>query len=68
MICAFEVGDLVRDKLNRSDSYGLGVILSGPRLEADTLEDELVGRHVYDVYFTRFERTITFNGDYLEKV
>ena len=22
----------------------------------------------YDVYFTKFERTITFHGDYLEKV
>jgi hypothetical protein len=65
----FDVGDLVRDKLNLgNESYGLGVILSEPRPEANTLEDELVGVCVYDVYFTKFERTITFHGDYLEKV
>ena len=65
----FEVGDLVRDKLNlKEESYGLGVVLSGPRAETATLEDELSGRQVYDVYFNKFERTIAFHGDYLEKV
>ena len=75
----FEVGDLVRDKLNTDDNaYGLGVVVS-------TESTGLIGEEVralagsmpadvdipgkrYDVYFNKFERTITFHGDYLEKV
>ena len=77
----FEVGDLVRDMLNKDDrAYGLGVVVS---TESTGLVGEiaaLAARDVYspadpdipgkryDVYFTKFERTITFHGDYLEKV
>jgi hypothetical protein len=78
---SFTVGDLVRDVLNNGDgSYGLGVIVtvdsvgligevaetagSGARIPAD---QDIPGTR-YDVYFTKFERTITFHGDYLEKV
>ena len=73
----FLVGDLVRDKLNEGDgSYGLGVVV---RTEKEGLSDhkwlympvgqdqELPGKR-YDVYFNKFERTVTFHGDYLEKV
>jgi hypothetical protein len=77
----FDVGDLVRDVLNNGDgSYGLGVIVtadsenrcvqdpeaagSGARIPAD---QDIPGKR-YDVYFNKFERTITFHGDYLEKV
>ena len=73
----FLVGDLVRDKLNEGDgSYGLGVIV---RTEEEGLSDkkwlympvgqdqDLPGKR-YEVYFNKFERTITFHGDYLEKV
>ena len=74
---ALKVGDLVRDKLNEGDtSYGLGVVV---RTEKEGLSDnkwlympvgqdqELPGKR-YDVYFNKFERTIAFHGDYLEKV
>ena len=78
------MGDLVRDKLNIDDrAYGLGVVVStestGLIGEVAALHRES-GRDVYspadadipgkryDVYFTKFERTITFHGDYLEKV
>ena len=73
----FKVGDLVRDKLNEGDtSYGLGVIV---RTEEEGLSDNKwlympVGQDQkrpgkrYDVYFNKFERTIAFHGDYLEKV
>jgi hypothetical protein len=74
----FEVGDLVRDKLNKgADSYGLGVIVA---VDTKTLlgeiavedfpkyaDQDIPGKR-YDVYFNKFERTITFHGDYLEKV
>ena len=81
----FEVGDLVRDKLNMGDeSYGLGVIvktestgLIGEQAahrepntgwtEATESDPDIPGKR-YDVYFNKFERTITFHGDYLEKV
>ena len=71
----FEVGDLVRDRLNKGPgNYGLGVIVStdpGPSLEerwdrTDGLEAR-AGKK-YAVYFNKFERTITFHGDYLERV
>ena len=77
MRLALEVGDLVRDKLNEgAGSYGLGVVV---RTEKEGLSDhkwlympvgqdqELPGKR-YDVYFNKFERTVTFHGDYLEKV
>ena len=77
----FKVGDLVRDKLNTGgESYGLGIIVkSGTRtLLGETPEEDcskyyadqdqdIPGKR-YDVYFNKFERTITFHGDYLEKV
>ena len=77
---SFEVGDLVRDKLNKdSESYGLGVVVStGVLLEPEIralrkerayadADLDIPGKR-YDVYFNKFERTITFHGDYLEKV
>ena len=77
---AFKVGDLVRDKLNNGDgSYGLGVVVSTDstgligeevralRKEATYADQDIPGKR-YDVYFNKFERTITFHGDYLEKV
>jgi len=74
----FLVGDLVRDKLNEGDtSYGLGVVVatdSRGHLGEIAVEDypkyddrDIPGKR-YDVYFNKFERTITFHGDYLEKV
>jgi len=72
-----EVGDLVRDKLNNgSESYGLGVVVSSGIALAPEVSKihgkeytaaEIPGKR-YDVYFTKFEKTITFHGDYLEKV
>ena len=78
----FEVGDLVRDKLNMGDqSYGLGVVVkiesmgligeAAPNGEPNTgwteADPDIPGKR-YDVYFNKFERTITFHGDYLERV
>jgi|TARA_E500000305_G_C3805401_1_gene135991 hypothetical protein len=80
----FEVGDLVRDKLNMGDqSYGLGVVVKTESTgligevarngepntgwtEAEA-DPDIPGKR-YDVYFNKFERTITFHGDYLERV
>ena len=59
-----KVGDLVRDKLNQIDnSYGIGVVVEDvqPKLNNDH------GKK-YAVYFTKFGKTITFHGDYLERV
>ena len=77
----FEVGDLVRDKLNDGDgAYGLGVVVATDShgllgemvmTEEDEVQHfadvDIPGKR-YDVYFNKFERTITFHGDYLEKV
>ena len=73
-----EVGDLVRDNLNKGPgNYGLGIVV---QVDVPTLLDEKFLAHSslpadpdipgkrYDVYFNKFERTITFHGDYLEKV
>ena len=70
----FEIGDLVRDRLNcGTGAYGLGVVVG---LDKSTLLEEdypkgvdydITGKR-YDVYFNKFERIITFHGDYLEKV
>jgi hypothetical protein len=73
----FEIGDLVKDALNEGvGAYGLGIIVA---TESTGLTGEMWGRSEgnadrdvpgkrYDVYFTQFARTITFHGDYLEKV
>ena len=75
----FKVGDLVRDKLNKGEgAYGLGVVVAvestGLIGEVSSLSDkytyadaDIPGKR-YDVYFNKFEKTITFHGDYLEKV
>ncbi len=72
-----EVGDLVRDKLNTTrGNYGIGVViateasgLTGEKIvERSSSGEQVLGGKRYDVYFTKFERTITFHGDYLEKV
>ena len=70
----FKVGDLVRDKLNQTDnSYGIGVVVDddipptiGERW--DRLQMSGPAQKKYDVYFSKFGRTITFHGDYLERV
>ena len=70
----FKVGDLVRDKLNQTDnSYGIGVVVDddlpptvGERW--DRLQVSEPAQKKYDVYFSKFGRTITFHGDYLERV
>jgi len=73
-----EVGDLVRDTLNAGNgNYGLGVVVAvdtttllGEHPEEDYpkyADQDIAGKR-YDVYFNKFETTITFHGDYLEKV
>lgn len=74
----FKVGDLVRDTLNKDDhSYGLGVVVAvdshsllgeAPEEDYPKFADQDIPGKRYDVYFNKFERTITFHGDYLEKV
>jgi hypothetical protein len=76
-----EVGDLVRDKLNTKDvNYGLGIVVSIESREQYLTRLEKEGRSQigdyqtiksgkkYAVYFTQFQRTITFHGDYLERI
>jgi hypothetical protein len=74
---SFEVGDLVRDTLNEGvNTYGLGVVVAtdSTNLLGQDANTSLHTRDIdipgmrYDVYFNKFERTITFHGDYLEKV
>ncbi len=60
-----KVGDLVRDKLNKGENgYGIGVVLDGhyPRGKENDHGKK------YAVYFTKFRKTITFHGDYLERI
>ena len=69
----FQVGDLVRDKLNQGrGNYGLGVVVAidveHPREQYITRSKPEVAGNRYDVYFNKFERTITFHGGYLERV
>jgi hypothetical protein len=73
----FKVGDLVRDKLNEgATSYGLGVIVKVDVPRGISITDGRIDRVIgpglagkrYNVYFNKFERTIAFHGDYLEKV
>jgi len=69
-----KVGDLVRDKINLNEnSYGIGVVLG---VDLPPTKEERWGRistpgtaqKKYAVYFTKFGKTITFHGDYLERV
>ena len=71
----FEVGDLVRDRLNQgSGTYGLGVVVrhtNGPSYNENSRPyeaDQDIEGPRYDVYFNKFEKVITFHADYLEKV
>ena len=67
----FEVGDLVKDALNEGDgAYGLGVVVGIDETWEDqkSYHPEKFPPLKYNVYFTEFERIITFHGDYLEKV
>ena len=70
----FKVGDLVLDKLNQNDnSYGIGVVVDNnppPTIgeKWDRLQVSGPGQKKYDVYFTKFGKTITFHGDYLERI
>ena len=68
---------MVRDKLNKGDGcYGLGVVVGLRDPDGgivgripQTRTTNLFEKHGrYDVYFTKFEKVITFQGDYLEKV
>ena len=76
-----KVGDLVRDKLNEGEqSYGLGIVTGvrtcvpevpeeGQKIYAKYGDGEVfVAGNRYNVYFTRFGRTIEFHGEYLERV
>lgn len=70
MRATFEVGDLVRDALNEDKgAYGLGIVVGFVEdEEEEEFHPELALPFRYRVYFTEFERVITFHGDYLEKV
>jgi hypothetical protein len=68
-----KVGDLVRDKLNEGEqSYGLGIVIGVgrqvPEEDYPKHADDLIAGNRYNVYFTRFGKTIEFHGDYLERV
>jgi hypothetical protein len=66
-----EVGDLVRDNLNEGrGNYGLGIIvkIDVPSTTGEEWDRSPVAGKRYDVYFNKFERTITFHGEYLERV
>ena len=60
----------MKDSLNEGDgAYGLGVIvMTDSRADPEQPGTLDIPGKRYDVYFTKFERTITFHGDYLEKV
>ena len=67
----FEVGDLVKDALNEGGgAYGLGIVVGiNEDMEGEeSCHPEKFPPLKYNVYFTEFERIITFHGDYLEKV
>ena len=71
-----KVGDLVRDSLNEGrGNYGLGVIVKTDVPPPGDPEGSSTARSIailtakrYDVYFNKFERIITFHGEYLERV
>ena len=69
----FKVGDLVRDKLNQTDnSYGIGVVVDDdlPPTIGERWDRLQTGpaQTKDDVYFSKYGRTITFHGDYLERI
>ena len=71
MSAPLEVGDLVRDNLNEGrGNYGLGVIveIDVPPTTGEEWDRSAVAGKRYAVYFNKFERTITFHGEYLERV
>jgi hypothetical protein len=45
----------------------LGESPSGEEKPPKFADEDIPGKR-YDVYFNKFERTITFHGDYLERV
>jgi len=62
-------GDLVKDILNEgSGAYGLGIVLEVQEADPDTTPQPDLEPPVYTVWFTKFEKIMTFHGDYLEKV
>ena len=68
---SFKIGDLVRDRLNKGNrSYGLGIVVSieSPLITGEKWDRTALQAKKYAVYFNRFARTITFHGDYLERV
>ena len=65
----------MRDKLNEGEqSYGLGIVTGvGKYIPEEDYPKYADGEmfppgNRYNVYFTRFGRTIEFHGDYLERV
>ena len=70
----------MRDSLNTGDgAYGLGIVVAtdsrgllGEMVQTEEAYPKFADQDIpgkrYDVYFNKFERTITFHGDYLEKV
>jgi hypothetical protein len=66
---ALSVGDLVKDKLNKGDgAYGMGLVVGVAEEEEDTMFHPELEPIRYRVYFTKFQRIITFHAEYLEKV
>ena len=70
----FKVGELVRDILNKGDgAYGIGIILGESTEpfsynEHSAAYDEEISGLRYNVYFTKFERTMVFHAHYLQTV
>ena len=65
----FSTGDLVKDRLNEGDSaYGMGVVVGVAEEEEDIMFHPDVEPIRYRVYFTKFQRIITFHAEYLEKI
>ena len=65
----FEVGDLVRDKLNEKEgSYGVCDDEAAQEWLRHGAEPPKEAVHTVDVYFTKFRRSIAFHGTYLERV
>ncbi len=68
-----KVGELGRDKLNQTEkSYGIGVVVDEdlPPTMGERWDRLQTGpaQKKYDVYFSKCGRTITFHGDYLERI
>jgi hypothetical protein len=61
----FKPGDLVRDCLNTgAGNYGLGVVVKWVPPDHPTYPSN----RKYEVFFTKFGTTMTFHGDYLERI